>query len=39
MLDLLRHALEDLGRRWQPLFLTDLLFKLIAVVALTPLVA
>ena len=39
MKHLLRDSHRDLRRHWKPLFLTDLLFKIIAVVVLTPLVA
>lgn len=39
MTSLLRDSLEDLRRRWKPLFLADLLFKLIALALLTPLLA
>ena len=39
MKNLLRDSLDDLRRRWKPLFLTDLLFKLLAAALLTPLLA
>lgn len=39
MNDLLRDSLRDFRQCWKHLFLTDLLFKLIAVALLTPLVA